>query len=77
MKNYRAYIQFNTEEKWYQGFIPGIPGAEARGSSMVEMKENLRKALAKCLRDSEHSGIRKESAKPARYPGFRRIDLEV
>jgi len=75
VKNYLAYIQYNAEEKWYQGFVPGIPGAEATARSMQELKENLRRAVSRCMRERRKA---KEVAAPrARYPGYRRINVRV
>lgn len=75
MKNYLAYIQYNKEKNWYQGFVPGVHGAEATGRSMEELKLNLRRAVNRCMR--ERNKAREEAAPRARYPGYRRINMEV
>ena len=72
-KTYQAYIQYNAQAQWYAGFIPGIPGAEAQGHSMEELKDNLRVALNRCLR--ERRKVRQSLQDHPKPPGFYQIDL--
>lgn len=74
-KTYKAYIQYNAHAGWYAGFIPGIPGAEAQGHSMEELKDNLRLVLTRCLR--ERRKARQSLQDHPKPPGFHQIDLVV
>ena len=75
MKNYVAYIQYNKEKNWYHGVVPGVHGAEATGHSLEELKANLRRAVNRSMKERKRA---REAAKPAaRYPGHRRINIEV
>lgn len=75
MRNYVAYIQYNKEKNWYQGFVPGVHGAEATGRSMEELRANLRRAVSRSM--GERKRARETAAPRARHPGYRRINVEV
>jgi predicted RNase H-like HicB family nuclease len=74
MKNYTAYIQWNTRKRLYAGFIPGIPDTEAWGDSMEDLKGNLRRILARRLKELRSSP---RSSNPPRRSGFQRVDIRV
>jgi len=41
------------EGEWYAGFIKEIPGANAQGKSIEEVKENIKEALEMILESNE------------------------
>ncbi len=53
MRKYTAVIERCPDTGLYVGFVPGFPGAHSQGSTMDELRENLKEVVAMLLEDGE------------------------
>ncbi|MBI4666513.1 MAG: type II toxin-antitoxin system HicB family antitoxin [Nitrospinae bacterium] len=74
MKTFTAYIEFDPETKLYVGVIPGITGAHSQGSSLDELKENLKEALELCLEEYKERGDLDDLP---RFVGLQQIEVSA
>jgi predicted RNase H-like HicB family nuclease len=49
MKTFTSYVERNPEPGLYVGIVPGISGAHTWGSSLDELRKNLRDVMELCL----------------------------
>ncbi|MBC8465289.1 MAG: type II toxin-antitoxin system HicB family antitoxin [Parcubacteria group bacterium] len=71
MKNtpYIAYIE-QDENGVFIGSIPSVPSCHAQGHTEEEMLENLREALALCIRNTEE-----DVASHSRFVGIKELTI--
>jgi predicted RNase H-like HicB family nuclease len=55
MRTFSAYVEWDPETKLYVGIIPGIPGAHTQGSTLDELRVNLKEVLELCLEEYKGS----------------------
>ena len=53
MKAFTAVVERCPETKLYVGYVPGFPGAHSEGSTLEELRENLREVIQMLLEDGE------------------------
>lgn len=53
MREYTAVVERCHETKLYVGYVPGFPGAHSQGSSLEELRENIREVVQMLLEDGE------------------------
>ncbi|MBU0508753.1 type II toxin-antitoxin system HicB family antitoxin [bacterium] len=55
MRTFVAYVEWDPETKLYVGIVPGIAGAHSQGTTLDELRTNLREVLELCLEDYQGS----------------------
>jgi predicted RNase H-like HicB family nuclease len=53
MREYTAVVERCPDTKLYVGYIPGFPGAHSQGTTLEELRENLREVVQMLLEDGE------------------------
>ncbi|HOO20484.1 MAG TPA: type II toxin-antitoxin system HicB family antitoxin [Kiritimatiellia bacterium] len=53
MNAFTAVIERCPETKLYVGYVPGFPGAHSQGSSLEELRDNLREVIQMLLEDGD------------------------
>ena len=53
MKNYTAVVERCPETGVYVGYVPGFAGAHSQGSTLDELRQNLREVIEMLLEDGE------------------------
>jgi predicted RNase H-like HicB family nuclease len=53
MRSYTAVIERDADTGLLVGYVPGFPGAHSQGTTMEELRENLREVIAVLLEDGE------------------------
>lgn len=53
MREDTAVVERCPDTKLYVGFVPGFPGAHSQGSTLEELRENLREVIQMLLEDGE------------------------
>ena len=51
-RTFIAYIESDPETGLYMGSVPGIPGAHTQGTTMEELKRNLKEVIELCLEET-------------------------
>ena len=51
MTNYTAIIEKCNKTGLFVGYVPGFPGAHSQGSTVEELRENLREVIEMLLED--------------------------
>ncbi len=72
MKTFTAYVEFDPATKLYVGIVPGIPGAHTQGSTLDELRDNLKEVLELCL--EEYKGKVEELPQ---FVGVQQIEVAV
>jgi predicted RNase H-like HicB family nuclease len=72
-KSYVAHIQWNAQENYYAGFIPGIEGTETTAYSREELMVALQRKLSERLKE----GVTITGAVEQPKPGYHRVDVTV
>ena len=55
MRTFSAYVEWDPETKLYVGIIPGIAGAHTQGTTLDELRINLKEVLELCLEEYKGS----------------------
>ena len=55
-RTFTAYIEYDPETGLYVGTVPGLPGAHSQGSSLDELRDNLKEVIELILEESEAQG---------------------
>ena len=55
MRTFSAYVEWDPEIKLYVGIIPGITGAHTQGTTLDELRINLKEVLELCLEEYKGS----------------------
>ena len=53
MRTFTAVVERDPETKLLVGYVPGFSGAHSQGSTLEELRENLREVIAMLLEDGE------------------------
>jgi len=53
MKSYTAVVEQCPETGLYVGYVPGFAGAHSQGSSLDELRRNLKEVITMLLEDGE------------------------
>jgi predicted RNase H-like HicB family nuclease len=53
MREYTAVVERCPDTKLYVGYVPGFPGAHSQGTTLEELRENLREVIQMLLEDGE------------------------
>jgi predicted RNase H-like HicB family nuclease len=53
MREFTAVVERCPDTKLYVGFVPGFPGAHSQGTTLEELRENLREVIQMLLEDGE------------------------
>ena len=53
MHEFTAVVERCPETKLYVGHVPGFPGAHSQGSTLEELRDNLREVIQMLLEDGE------------------------
>jgi predicted RNase H-like HicB family nuclease len=72
VKTFTAYVEFDPATKLYVGVVPGIPGAHTQGSTLDELRSNLKEVLELCL--EEYKGKFEELPQ---FVGVQQIEVAV
>ena len=51
MRQFTVVVEKDFETGLFVGYVPGFPGAHSQGSSLDELRENLREVIAMLLED--------------------------
>ena len=51
--NFHAVIEQDTATGLLVGYVPGFPGAHAQGTTLDELRNNLREVIGMLLEDGE------------------------
>ena len=53
MRTFTAVIERDTTSELFVGHVPGWPGAHSQGTSLEELRSNLREVIELLLEDGE------------------------
>jgi predicted RNase H-like HicB family nuclease len=53
MREFTAVVERCPDTKLYVGYVPGFPGAHSQGSTLEELRENLREVIQMLLEDGD------------------------
>lgn len=53
MRTFTAVVERDPQTKLFVGYIPGFSGAHSQGTSVEELRENLREVVSMLLEDGE------------------------
>ena len=53
VRTFKAVIERDATTGLYVGHVPGFPGAHSQGTSVEELKDNLREVIELLLEDGE------------------------
>lgn len=72
MKTFTAYLEWDPDTSLFVGFVPGIPGAHSQGSTLDELRKNLKEVLELCLEENQEL-----AENPPRFVGLQQIEVSV
>jgi len=73
-RTYTAYVEHDRETGLYVGTIPGLPGAHTQGSTLDELRENLREVVELILEERQSRG---ESVEVEPFVGIQQITVDT
>jgi predicted RNase H-like HicB family nuclease len=53
MRTFTAVVERDTTSGLFVGYVPGWPGAHSQGSSLEELRANLREVIELLLKEGE------------------------
>lgn len=74
MQTFTAYIEWDKDTNLYVGTIPSVPGAHTQGSSLDELRDNLKEVLELCLEEMGELG---EISDFPQFIGLQQIEVGI